>query len=147
VDPCAHASDPVLNNVAAGWYWLAGRSPGAGSLRSERGPQERPRRFEGDFWTLPFRDFSGGGVADRRASDRDWGSYTFTTLALMSDPRERLVPKIETEARAFANSAAMSSSLRLGRVYGLLEAGVIAGHWRKRDAAPARPLMRARQST
>ena len=62
----------------------------------------------------------------------------------MQDPRERLLRWIEVEARAFANSDGTTSQLRLGRVQGLLEAGVLAGYWRKRDSAAAaerRPFM------
>ena len=34
--------------------------------------------------------------------------------------------------------------MQLGRVYGLLEPGVIAGHWRKRDADAAANLIENR---
>jgi hypothetical protein len=48
------------------------------------------------------------------------------------------------EARAFANSDETTSQLRLGRVQGLLEAGVLAGYWRKRDSAAAAELIQHR---
>ena len=51
---------------------------------------------------------------------------------------------MEVEARAFANSDGTTSQLRLGRVQGLLEAGVLAGYWRKRDSAAAAELVRHR---
>jgi predicted DNA-binding transcriptional regulator AlpA len=48
------------------------------------------------------------------------------------------------EARAFANSDGTTNQLRLGRVQGLLEAGVLAGYWRKRDSAAAAELVQHR---
>jgi excisionase family DNA binding protein len=66
------------------------------------------------------------------------------SLKDMPDPRERLLRRVETEARAFANSDSSFSQLRLGRIYGLLEAGVIAGHWRRRDSDAAGELIRHR---
>ena len=62
----------------------------------------------------------------------------------MQDPRERLLRRVEVEARAFANSDGTTSQLRLGRVQGLLEAGVLAGYWRKRDSAAATELVQHR---
>ena len=62
----------------------------------------------------------------------------------MQDPRERLLRRIEVEARAFANSDATTSQLRLGRVHVLLEPGVLAGYWRKRDSAAAAELVQHR---
>ena len=62
----------------------------------------------------------------------------------MQDPRERLLRRVEVEARAFANSDGTTSQLRLGRVQGLLEAGVLAGYWRKRDSAAAAELVQHR---
>jgi hypothetical protein len=59
-------------------------------------------------------------------------------------PRERLPRRVEVEARAFANSDGTTSQLRLGRVQGLLEAGVLAGYWRKRDSAAAAELVQHR---
>ena len=58
--------------------------------------------------------------------------------------RERLVRRIESEARAFANAPRHKDQMQLGRVYGFLEAGVIAGHWRKRDAEAAANLIENR---
>jgi hypothetical protein len=46
--------------------------------------------------------------------------------------RERLLRRDEADARVFANSEGTAKPLRLGRVYGLLEAGVIVGCWRPR---------------
>ena len=48
------------------------------------------------------------------------------------------------EARAFANSDGTTGQLRLGRVQGLREAGVLAGYWRKRDSAAAAELVQHR---
>ena len=62
----------------------------------------------------------------------------------MQDPRERLLRRVEVEAHAFANSDGTTSQLRLGRVQGLLEAGVLAGYWRKRDSAAAAELVQNR---
>ena len=62
----------------------------------------------------------------------------------MQDPRERLLRRVEVEARAFANSDGTTSQLRLGRVQGLLEAGVLAGYWRKRDSDAAAELVQHR---
>ena len=62
----------------------------------------------------------------------------------MQEPRERLLRRVEVEARAFANSDGTTSQLRLGRVEGLLEAGVLAGYWRKRDSAAAAELVQHR---
>jgi hypothetical protein len=59
------------------------------------------------------------------------------SLPGVQDPRERLLRRVEVEARAFANSDGTTSQLRLGRVQGLLEAGVLAGYWRKRDSVAA----------
>jgi predicted DNA-binding transcriptional regulator AlpA len=62
----------------------------------------------------------------------------------MPDARDRLLRRIESEARAFANSDSLSGQLCLGRVYGLLEAGVISGFWRKKDSAAAAELVQHR---
>lgn len=62
-------------------------------------------------------------------------------LLQMPDPPERLLRRVEAEARTFANSDGSMSQLRLGRVYGLLEAGVIAGYWRRRDSEAAASLV------
>ncbi len=62
----------------------------------------------------------------------------------MPDPRDRLLRKIEGEPHAYANSDASSAPLRLGRVYGLLEGGVMAGYWRQRDTETAGELVRHR---
>jgi excisionase family DNA binding protein len=62
----------------------------------------------------------------------------------VQDPRERLLRRIEVEARAFANSDGTTSQLRLGRVYGLLEVGAIAGCWRRKDSGAAADLIRHR---
>ena len=62
----------------------------------------------------------------------------------MQDPRERLLRRVEVEARAFANSYGTTSQLRLGRVQGLLEAGVLAGYWCKKDSAAAAELVQHR---
>ena len=62
----------------------------------------------------------------------------------MQDPRERLLRRVEVEARAFANSDGTTSQLRLGRVQGLLEAGVLAGYWCKKDSAAAAELVQHR---
>jgi hypothetical protein len=62
----------------------------------------------------------------------------------MQDPRERLLRRVEVEARAFANSGGTTCQLRLGRVQGLPEAGVLAGYWRKRDSAAAAELVQHR---
>jgi predicted DNA-binding transcriptional regulator AlpA len=59
-------------------------------------------------------------------------------------PRERLLRRVEVDARAFANSDGTTSQLRLGRVQGLLEADVLARYWRKRDAAAAAELVQHR---
>lgn len=50
---------------------------------------------------------------------------------------DRLVRRIVVEARAYANADPGRDKLQLGRVCGLLEVGVIAGYWRKRDADAA----------
>lgn len=60
----------------------------------------------------------------------------------MPYPRDRLLRRIEAEARAFANGDSTASQLRLGRVYRLLEAGALAGYWQKRDADAAAELIR-----
>ena len=62
----------------------------------------------------------------------------------MPDPRERLLKSVQVEAKAFANSDSSTNQIRLGRVYGLLHAGVIAGHWRKKDSEAAAELIRHR---
>jgi hypothetical protein len=62
----------------------------------------------------------------------------------VQDPRERVLRRVEVEARAFADSDGTTSQLRLGRVQGLLEAGVLAGYWRKRDSAAAAELVQHR---
>jgi predicted DNA-binding transcriptional regulator AlpA len=58
--------------------------------------------------------------------------------------RERLVRRIEIEARAYANAPRGKDQMQLGRVYGLLEAGVLEGHWRKKDAEAAANLIENR---
>jgi hypothetical protein len=58
--------------------------------------------------------------------------------------RTRLVSRIEAETRAYANAPRHRDSMQLGRVYGLLEAGVLEGHWRKRDADAAANLIENR---
>lgn len=60
------------------------------------------------------------------------------------DVRERLLRRVEIEAKAFANADSSAAQLRLGRVYGLLEAGVIAGYWRRKDSAAAAGLIQHR---
>ena len=55
-----------------------------------------------------------------------------------------MLRRVETEARAYANSDGSASQLRLGRVYGLLEAGVLAGYWRRKDSEAAANLVRYR---
>jgi hypothetical protein len=62
----------------------------------------------------------------------------------VQDPRERLLRRVEVEARAFANSDGTTSQLRLGRVQGLLKAGVLAGNRRKKDSAAAAELVQHR---
>jgi predicted DNA-binding transcriptional regulator AlpA len=62
----------------------------------------------------------------------------------VADPRDRLLQRVETEARAFANAERSMAQLRLGRVYGLLEAGTIAGYWRQRDSQAAAALIENR---
>jgi hypothetical protein len=58
--------------------------------------------------------------------------------------RERLVRRIQAEARAYANADPGRDRYQLGRVHGLLEAGVIAGYWRKKDADAAASLIENR---
>ena len=52
--------------------------------------------------------------------------------------------RIQVEARAYANAPRHRDSMQLGRVLGLLEAGVIQGHWRKKDADAAASLIEQR---
>jgi hypothetical protein len=59
-------------------------------------------------------------------------------------PREQLVSRIVREAHAYAAADYLTRDLRLGRVQGLLEAGVIAGYWTRRDAEAAAELVRHR---
>jgi hypothetical protein len=54
--------------------------------------------------------------------------------------RERLVRRIEIEARAFANAPRGKDHLQLDRALGLIEAGDVKGHWRKKDADAAANL-------
>ena len=46
--------------------------------------------------------------------------------------RDRLVHRIEVEARAFRNADATTRNLRYGRVLELLEPGTILGRWSRR---------------
>lgn len=69
---------------------------------------------------------------------------TKTLMATGPSGSNRLLRRIESEARAFANSDSLSGQLCLGRVYGLLEAGVISGFWRKKDSAAAAELVQHR---
>lgn len=65
--------------------------------------------------------------------------YQLASLSDVVDVRERLLRRVEAEARALANSDATAAQLRLGRVYALLEAGGIAGYWRVGDSARRLP--------
>jgi hypothetical protein len=58
--------------------------------------------------------------------------------------RDRLVRRIEAEARAYANAPRHHDSMQLGRVLGLFEAGMIEGHRRKKDADAAANLIEQR---
>jgi hypothetical protein len=49
--------------------------------------------------------------------------------------RDRLVSRIDVEARVFKNADATTQNLRYGRVLGLLEAGTILGYWSRRSAS------------
>ena len=63
------------------------------------------------------------------------------SLPQMPDPRERLLRRVVSEATAFANADHTVDQLRLGRLYGLLEAGVLAGFW-SANATTERGLLR-----
>lgn len=53
--------------------------------------------------------------------------------------------RVQIEARAYVAAKGSSrESMILGRVYGLLEAGTIAGYWRRRDADAAGELVAQR---
>lgn len=108
-----------------------------------RGPFRR-RWDISDVEETPLFPISHIGILPDQSPPRGSVSATLASLRRMRDPRERLLRRLETEARAFANSDASSARLRLGRVYGLLEAGVIAGYWRKKDSAAAAGLIQHR---
>lgn len=139
-------SGSQLRRVA---YWTSSRS-----LTCPTPPLRR-------LWRLPGRAHL---FAKRTGAARQVGSPTSNTNAdvswafgppqqavvhllyarPVSNSRDHLLRRIETEARAYANADTSSALIRLGRVYGLLEAGVIAGHWRRRDSEAAGELVRHR---
>lgn len=66
-------------------------------------------------------------------------------ISSASVTEQPLVRRIQLEARTFANAKGSSREpMALGRVYGLLEAGVVLGYWTRKRADAAGELVRHR---